>query len=151
MDMATYLSEIEHAATNMIDSIRADYNQIVELQSKKKESGAEMEQCYRQVDRILSDPHITDNDGIATGLYWETYFGADKEHHDVSVTLNDVAALIQVRSFSTNSQSGTLLQYAKQGISLVHQAAFIADGTTRGLANCPSGRLIGSQPLRDVV
>src|SRR5258705_8470239 len=151
MDMATYLSQIEYAASNTIDSIWADYKHIVELQGRKATSGAEMRQGYSQVEAILSDPDLGDEDGIATGLYWETYFGADKEHHEVSVKLKEKETLIQVRSFSTSSQSGTLLQYAKQGISLVHQAAFNANGTARGLAQCPQGRLIGSQPLRDVI
>jgi len=64
----------------------------------------------------------------------------------------NLAALVATRSFSTSAQSGSLLQYAKAGISLVHHDVFAShDKVYEALAKCPSGRLVGTQPLREVV
>ncbi len=49
--------------------------------------------------------------------------------------------LISTRAFSRAAQSASLLQYGKQGISLVYGKP----------SNCPDGRLIGTQSLRDVI
>jgi hypothetical protein len=48
---------------------------------------------------------------------------------------------------SVEAASGALLQLAKQGVALVHRELLV-----RGkLSECPPGRAIGSQPLRDVI
>ena len=48
---------------------------------------------------------------------------------------------ITAHAFSAASIAGLLIQYAKQGISLAHG----------GLARCPNGRSIGSQPIKEVI
>ncbi len=44
-------------------------------------------------------------------------------------------------TFSVAALAGALLQFGKQGISMVH----------RGLEHCPAGRSVGSQALKTVI
>jgi hypothetical protein len=56
--------------------------------------------------------------------------------------LEDVQKQIQIKRQSLDALSGSLLQYAKQGISIVHG----------GLKACPSGRKIcTSEDLKEVI
>ena len=61
-----------------------------------------------------------DDDNLSTAIYWDTYFGPDKDRYYAEKSKPDIEALIAMRRFSTDAQSGSILQYAKQGISLVH-------------------------------
>jgi len=141
MDMSTYLNEIEHAASSMIEVVWSDNRRLEELARKIGTAHREMAAGYRYVESNLSDPYFEDEDGLATGAYWDTYFGADKEQHDLGKERAATESLATARSFSRSAQSGGLLQYAKQGISMVHG----------GLASCPAGRLIGTVSLRDAI
>jgi predicted glycosyltransferase len=49
-------------------------------------------------------------------MYWESYFGPEKEEFHAEAEKRGVEALIATRSFSRDAQSGSILQYAKQGI-----------------------------------
>lgn len=62
---------------------------------------------------------------------------AGRELKEISVIKNTI---INIED-SQKSLSGALLQIAKQGISIVHC----------GLANCPSGRSIGTNAIKKVI
>src|SRR5258708_19061647 len=141
MDMRSYLTEIEHATKQTIDAVWHDHNELEKLKIKQQRSHAEMEDGYRRSEFIAMNAIDAYDDMEATAAHWGTYFGADKEHHSVSKKVGQSTSLIVVRTFSTAAQSATLLQYGKQGISYVHQE----------LSNCPPGRMVGTQPLRDVI
>ena len=48
---------------------------------------------------------------------------------------------IQLHAVSATILCGALLQFAKQGISIVHKS----------LATCPAGRIIGSESLKNII
>ena len=73
--------------------------------------------------------------------YWDTYFGADKEQHYKSKELVALEDKLITREFSFSSLSGSLLQFAKQGLSAAHGSP----------TNWPAGKSIGTQSLKDVI
>ena len=60
---------------------------------------------------------------------------------EAGLEVNRLSSAIKDREFATQTLCGSLLQIAKQGISTVHQR----------LQNCPDGRLIGTQPIKNVI
>jgi len=141
MDMPRYLAEIEHAASSIIDIVWADHSMLIQLEVEAEKLRREMEDGYRRAEALSRDAETPEDVMAATGGHWDTYFEADKEHHQKRDELADACALMSIKGFSRGSLSGSLLQYGKQGISIVHKK----------LAACPAGRAIGSQDLKDVI
>jgi hypothetical protein len=50
------------------------------------------------------------DDGLATGLYFDTYFGEDKERHYKNKDWEKLASQITIHSFLFNSLAGSILQ-----------------------------------------
>ena len=140
MTMNSYLVDVRYAVEQLLEGIWTEYRIFEELTKEVAKLTAYTHEEYRRVDRILAvDPD--DDEGIATGLHWDTYFGPDKERHYKNVDLGVLQARVQLKEFSMNSLAGGILQIGKQGMSLVKG----------GLAQSSSGRLIGTQPLKDVI
>jgi hypothetical protein len=74
-------------------------------------------------------------------LYWDTYWGEDKEHHYKSAELHALRERLVTRTFAVSALAAAILQLAKQGISIVHGEP----------NNCPPGRTLSSQTLRNVI
>jgi hypothetical protein len=140
MDLQTYLHEIEHAAGETLKLVWFERRQMEDLQVRIAALSAEVADANRRLESMALNPDL-DDDNLSTSIYWDTYFGPEKDRFYAEKSKPDLELLIATREFSRNAQSGSLLQYAKQGISLVHHA----------LAACPDGRFIGSQPLKDIV
>lgn len=134
------MNELEHAATQTIELIWFEHDVVTELEAKVQTLAAQTNDGYQRAAAFqeLDDP---DDVMLGVGVYWDTYFGPDKQHFHASEEQQLALASLQVRDFSRSSLSGSLLQFAKQGISIVHS----------GLAVCPNGRPIGSQYLKDVI
>jgi hypothetical protein len=62
---------------------------------------------------------------------------ADKNQNDINI----LKMSIEAKEFSLRALSGALLQIAKQGISVTHS----------NLDNCPSGRAIGTECLKNII
>jgi hypothetical protein len=131
VDMQGYLAEIRPAVELLLPGIWAERGQLAELRTEVERLYSTMVGNYAQVDAIVSSD-IPDDDGIATALYWDTYFGEDKEHHHKSIDLKELEEKVQARTFAADALAGTLLQFAKQGISIVHN----------GFATAPAGRAL---------
>src|ERR1700730_14801896 len=140
MDFTTYLHEIEHAASETIKLIWFEREQMENLQARIAALTANVEDSNRRLEFLALNPDL-DDDNDSTAIYWESYFGPEKDRFYAEKRKPDLESLIATRAFSRDAQSGSLLQYAKQGISLVHH----------GLAACPDGRLIGSQSVKNVI
>lgn len=140
MDLITYLREIEHAAGETLKLIWFERRQMEELQNRIAGLSAEVEDANRRLEFLGLNPDL-DDDNDSTAIYWDTYFGPEKDRFYAEKSKPDLESLIATRAFSTNAQCGNLLQYAKQGISFVHH----------GLAACPDRRLIGSQPIKNII
>lgn len=140
MDLITYLDEIEHAAKETLKLTWFERKQMENLQARIASLSAEVEDANRRLEFLALNPDL-DDDNDSTAIYWDTYFGPEKDRFYAEKSKPDLELLIATRTFSTNVQSGNLLQYAKQGISIVHH----------GLAACPDGRFIGSQPIKNII
>ncbi len=82
-----------------------------------------------------------DDEGLGTAIHWDTYFGEDKDQHYKSLDLKPLMDRLATREFSFAALAGTLLQFAKQGLSAVYGSP----------TNWPQGKAIGSQPLKTVI
>jgi len=140
MRMPEYLKEINHAATETLRLVWLEQEQYEALQATLAALGAEITDTHERIAWLQANPDF-DDDLQSTAMYWESYFGSEKETFHADAEKHGLESLIAARKFSTNAQSGNILQYAKQGISLVH----------RGLDACPEGRHIGTVPVRDVI
>lgn len=96
------------------------------------------------MDEYLSSiPGYQDDDPLlSTAIYWDTYFGMDKERHLTDKNLREAMLRLAAHEFARHAMSGALLQFAKQGLSIRYG---------KSLSACPKGRLIGSQSITDVI
>lgn len=141
MDMNGYLTEIEYAASNTIDLIWAEHNRITELTAEVAKLGRVVEDNYQRSVTLRDYSEDMDDVMAGVGAYWENYFGEDKELFHKSKDLGELQNQVAAHEYSIAALSGSLLQNAKQGISAIHG----------GLAACPDGRMIGTQPLKTVI
>lgn len=119
MDMNEYLTEMAHAVQTLIPALWVEHDSVSEISAKAAQLQATTDRDYQRVETILQIDE-QDDDGIATALYWSTYFGVDKERYH---TIEELQALRQqedARAFSRAAMASTILQFAKQGISVVH-------------------------------
>jgi hypothetical protein len=140
MTMTEYLKGIEYAATETLRLVWSEHEQYEALEAKLAALGAEIKDTDERIAWLQANPDF-DDDLQSTAMHWESYFGPEKEAFHADAERRSLEALIAARRFSTDAQSGNILQYGKQGISLVHL----------GLSACPEGRHIGTLPVRDVI
>ena len=141
MAMSDYLKEIDYAARKIVRLIWRDRERVIKLEAKVASLNRQVQSDYSSGDFIALNSEDADDVGMATGIYWETYFGADKDRYHENKKLEKLVKQLAVHSFSFDTLAGSLLQYGKQGISLAHG----------GFANSPNGRSVGSQFLKDII
>jgi hypothetical protein len=138
--MNQYLADIEYAATGVITQIWKEQTEISRLDAEVVRLSRIAEDKYRRAEAMQQNDDMDDY-MMGVGLMWDAYFTEDKEAFHKKKELDAIRQTYLTHEFAINSLSGALLQFAKQGISIVH-------GGTR---NCPNGRSIGSQHLKDVI
>lgn len=141
MRIADYLSEIEHAVTSLIDTIWSEQLKLHELAEKLGELQPLVEGNYRRALGIQNFAEDPDDVMMGVGMYWDNYFGEDKQLYHIDMRRQELENEVASHAFSVASLSSALLQDAKQGISLAHG----------GTANCPNGRSIGTQSLKGII
>jgi len=140
MKMIDYLQQIEHAVTAVTNLIWEEYEKLEILIPKVKKLTVYVQADYqRAISLQLSDDDDDYMNGI--GSSWDNYWGNDKELKEKDIELEKLETKIATQRFSVGSLSGNLLQYAKQGISIVHTKPDY----------CPNGRFIQSQPLKNII
>ena len=141
--MATedYLTEIEYVAEAVISTIWKERARLRSLETEIAELTELAEDNYRNAEFVALIADNPEDVAMAAGMYWDNYFGADKERYYKGRDREKLVEQIAVHAFAVGVAAGSLLQYAKQGISLCHG----------GLQPCPDGRAIGSQALKDVI
>jgi hypothetical protein len=140
MTMQEYLNEMKHAATDTLRLVWSERKQLEDFEAHLARLRLEIENSQRRIDWLNENPEF-DDDFQATYMTYESYFGPEKELYYSGKTMTELEAVLDVRRFSTDAQSGNMLQYGKQGISLVHGK----------LPACPDGRLIGTQSLKNII
>lgn len=136
-----YLADTEYTANGLLSLIWADHKKIEELQLKIKALDAEVQREYNS--SLLMQMQAEDPDDVMAGVgrYWENYFGKDKELFHSNEQLNKYTSLITVHELSIQQLSGSLLEHAKRGLSVIYGAPRL----------WPSGRMIGSQPISKII
>jgi hypothetical protein len=138
--MQQYLNDIEYAATITIHAIWQEQVAINKLDKEIIRLVKIAEDKYKRADNLQQSDDIDDY-MMGIGLMWDSYFTEDKEAFHRDKDLEAKKQTYQTHEFAINSLSGSLLQIAKQGISIKHS----------GLPNCPNGRNIGTQFLKNVI
>lgn len=150
MKIKDYLTEIEPAATTVIEEIHREERHVADLSrtlahltKATAEGYANVEQINKMDEYLSSIPGYQDDDPLlSTAIYWYTFFGVGKERHRTDKDLREAMLRLAAHDFARNAMSGSLLQFAKQGLSIRYG---------KSLSACPKGRLIGSQSITDVI
>ena len=141
MAMGDYLAEIEFAATHLLSIIWEERNRLRELEAEVASLTRLDEGNYRRAEFVAMNAEDPDDVAMAAGMYWENYFGDNKDRYYKDKDREKLVEQIAAHALSIGSLAGALLQYAQQGISLAHGV----------LPACPNGRAIGTQFLKDVI
>jgi hypothetical protein len=137
MDMRTWRAETQRATASLIPLVWADQEEFEQAMRRYQELTAATEAGYRQAAAFQED---FDDDGLATAIHWDTYFGVDKDRHHAGIEAENLSAKLEAWAFARASLASAILQIAKQGISAV-----------RGqLAEASPGRELYGVPIRDV-
>ncbi|WP_306591427.1 hypothetical protein [Geothrix sp. 21YS21S-4] len=141
MDINAYLHEIEHALGSLLGSIWHDHERAQKLREEILHLKELAEDQYRRAEFTQMNAMDSEDLMDGVGLYWDTYFGPDKDQHYKSISLEELEKMLEVREFSISALSGNVLQLAKQGLSLAYGSP----------SDWPSVRQIGSQTLAAVI
>lgn len=134
--MTNYIQDTEFAASILINAIFGEEKRIQEISE-----GLKMYE-YLYWDFSTADLHEDFNELQVQHKFYKMadYYKKNK----IEDKLKEKEKLEEERSNkieSLNALSMSLLQIAKQGISIVHQ----------GLRNCPCGRSLGNETLKNVI
>jgi hypothetical protein len=141
MDMQSFLNEIEHAVVPVIASIWGESERVRLAEAAVKASQLAIDENLKRMKWLDDNPDL-DDDGLGTLLKWDTYFDAEPALDRAQQILVEATQRMLALKFSRGALSGTLLQFAKQGISIVHGA--------RG--DAPRGRVLAPpEVLRDII
>lgn len=141
MDLSNYLNEMEFAANGVFELLWHEHREAEVLRVEIEKLQRTAAENYDRAHFIQQNAEDADELMIGVGMHWDTYFDEDKDQHYKSKDLAMLEASLALREFSISSLAGTLLQYAKQGLS----ASFGAP------ENWPHGRLIGTQNLKTII
>lgn len=141
MNLSDYLKEMEYAAKGVIELLWHEHNEAEVLRAEIAKLQRVAEENYDRAAFIQQNAEDPDDLMLGVGMHWDTYFGEDKDQHHKSEDLTTLEASLSLREFSLSSLAGTLLQYAKQGLSVSFGAP----------TNWPRGRLIGTQNLKTII
>ncbi|MBD2563132.1 MULTISPECIES: hypothetical protein [Nostoc] len=140
--MNQYLINTKYAASNIIDLIMHDERYLEKAEGRKRQIDEELKLSYeRFYAGDMSDdisPMQVQYEYVQLMKYAERL--SEQEKHLI-VQMECLKNLIDAKLFAVSSLCGALLQIAKQGISIVH----------RGLGNCPDGRGIGNEVLKNII
>lgn len=141
MNLSDYLNEMEYAVSCVVESLWHEHNQAELIRAEIEKLQREAAENYGRAQFIQQNAEDPDDVMLGVGMHWDTYFNEDRDQHYKSKDLETLQANLALKEFSFSSLAGTLLQYAKQGLS----ASFGAP------ANWPQGRLIGTQKLKTII
>jgi hypothetical protein len=140
MDMPTYLAEIQHAASNLFPMVWAEADTVVRLETELSPLAEAVEREYRDIEH-LAEMYGDDEDGLLTMRHWDNYFGPDKDRHYKNKELEEAILRLETHRFSISALAGSILQFAKQGLSVVYGNP----------AKWPQWAAIGTQPFGNIV
>jgi hypothetical protein len=81
MKMGDYLLEIEYATSSLIATIWKERERLRSLEAEVASLTKRAEDNYRRAEFVATNAEDPDDVAMATGMYWENYFGDDKERY----------------------------------------------------------------------
>lgn len=134
----SYTGATEFAVRNLIDLATREEAALTEKIALL--AAAEQRLKVHQWDFQTSDLNDDFSDAYAMAAFARAAL-ASQERDAIGSEVARLQATVGAHQFAVQAICGSILQIAKQGISLVHGR----------LANAPNGRLVGNSPLKDVV
>ena len=141
MVMEDFLKEIKYAAEGVIRVIWDEKKNLDDKHKKMVALEKAVSARYAQAQSIYDNAEDADDVMASVGMRFENYFGDDKKLYSDKQEVESISNELVVKKFSIEAASGSLLQFAKQGISIVHGS----------LGACPNGRGIGTQFLKEII
>jgi hypothetical protein len=141
MTIDDYLVEINYALTCVMDALWHEFSEADNLRERIKALRADADHGYSRAEFIMDNSEDPDDYMLGVGGHIDTYFGPDKEQFYKTGSLEELEARLASKEFSFSSLSGSLLQYAKQGLSVAYKE----------FKYWPDGRQIGTQTLKTVI
>lgn len=142
LSMAQFLDEIQFAVESALPTVWRDHDEAHALLTQVRGLERQVAAGYQRAASFYDNADDPEDVAMSAGIHWETYFGVDKDRHEEQANLDTLRARFDARRFSLAATAGTILQFAKQGISMVHG----------GPATCPPGRTTGStESLKNVI
>jgi hypothetical protein len=133
MTMGAYLAEVRHAVEGLLPLIWQEQDTLSGRKEQLAERKAELARLERQVKKEyenaawLLNNQEWDDEGIGTLRYWDNYFGPDKERYHLGQQIpgmqeavESAEASVEAHRFSIDVLASTVIQIAKQGMSVVH-------------------------------
>jgi hypothetical protein len=142
MKIQDFLAEMEPAIRYVVTEVHRERAETERLRAEIEPLDRATIDGYQRAEWLAMNPDL-DDEGLGTAIYWDTYFGADKERYHKQRELSEAEARIAAHEFSTAALAGTLLQFAKQGIALRY-------AKTRK-TTAPDGRLVAGMPLHEII
>ncbi len=136
--MHQYLQDTAFAAQSLFRLATDEANQLKDFTEKLPP--LEQQLKVHQWDFQTSDLNEDFSDAYVMAAYGRAA-KAGQEVERLKVHVAELQASVGTRQHSIQAIAGSILQVAKQGISLVHG----------GLAAAPSGRMLGSLAIRDII
>lgn len=136
--MNQYLTDTEFAVKNLIQIASAEENELKTKAARLREVEAQLR--VHRWDFETSDLNDDFSDAYVMAAF-ERMARAAVEAHGLQQQLASLQASIGTHQQAIQAIAGSILQVAKQGISIVHG----------GLPGAPEGRKIGSLPIRDII
>lgn len=140
MTTKEFLEESKHAIETLLGAIWHEHNEINRLRPILQQLEKQVQTEYDASQHIALNAERPGDIATATGSYWDTYFGPDKERHQVANELEQKQNMENAHEFSRSTMAGAILQIAKQAIGIGH-----------GSAGWATGRLIGTKHLGEIV
>ena len=141
MTLSDYITEIEFAASKVLEAIWTDNERAENLKSEIEKEAKIAENEYQRALALQNYAEDPDDVMLGVGMYWDNYFGKDKEVYHKNEKLQDLQQRLTTQEFSIISLCGNLLEHAKKGLSIVY-------GNPK---NWPCGRKIGTQCLSEII
>lgn len=139
--VSNYLSEIEYAVTENFRSLWVQYEEANNVEQEIEKLDVVAQDNYNRAYFMQKNAESSEDLMDGVGLYWDTYFGADKEHYYKSKNLDSLKIELAEKQHSYSLLASSLLSFAKQLLSKMH-------GNPE---NWPLGRDIGSQKLTTII
>jgi len=138
--MNSYLIDTKFASDNLISTIHNEEKKFEKLSKKFSELKKVFDNLFW--DYSTADMHEDFNDlQVQHKFIQMAKFAEENDLKGKKAELDSLSRSILAKKDSMNSLSMSLLQIAKQGISTVHGNP----------SNCPPGRNIGSESLKNVI